>query len=163
MQSTARRRYYAWVYLASLLISVTLGAAFGHITEPSGGVTSYVHGAVAGILIPSMIVPLELFVFEAAAVRSAPFLLYLSLRSLSYLAAILIGLAATAWLLQDLPAGRSAISRSGIIFALAMGLGFNLLYGVNRLLGQARCGGMRVSEEPQIGVNELVASEPFGE
>jgi adenylate cyclase len=121
------------------LVSVTLGAAFGHFYAPTAGVWGYIHGAVAGILISATIVPLEFFVFSGmrgALFRQAPFLLYLSLRSLGYLAAILVGLAVTAWLVQDTAEGEPLVGRGGVVFSLVMSLGFNVLYGVNRLLGQ---------------------------
>lgn len=136
MQSTARRRYFVRTFQISLLISITLGAAFSYFTTPTGGVLPLVHGAIAGILITSTIIALEFIVFESALFRRAPFLVYLALRSLSYLAAILSGLIVTAWLLQDVPATRSPIERDGLIFSLVLSLGFNLTYGVNRLLGQ---------------------------
>lgn len=136
MQSTTRRRYYARIFPLSLLISVTLGAAFSHVSVPAGGIRSDIHGAVVGTLITSAIVPLEYFVFNAPSIRRLPFLLYLALRSLSYLAVILAGLAAAAWLLHDIPSGQPLIPRDGVIFSIVMGIGFNLGYGVNRLLGQ---------------------------
>jgi adenylate cyclase len=137
MLHTEHHRYYARIYLWSLLGSVTLGAGFGHFYAPSAGVWGYIHGAVAGVLISATIVSLEVFVdIRSTLFRKAPFLLFLSLRSLGYLAAILIGLAVSAWLMQDAAKGEPLIERGAVIFSLVMSLGFNLLYGVNRLLGQ---------------------------
>ena len=65
-----------------------------------------------------------------------PFLLYLALRSSGYLAAILMGLAVSAWLLREFAESEPLIERGGIIFSLVLSLGFNLLFGVNGLLGQ---------------------------
>ena len=67
--------------------------------------------------------------------RRMPFLLYLALRSLGYLAATLMGLAVSAWLLRE-SAERPLIERGGVVFSLVLSLGFNLLFGVNDLLGQ---------------------------
>lgn len=139
MQHTARRRYLARIYSWSLLASATLGALFGHFNWPTDGDWAYLHGAVTGLLISAMIVTLEFFVFGGARnalFRRAPFLAYLSLRSLGYVAVILVGLAASAWLLRDPAKSEPLIERSGVIFSLVMSLGFNMIYGVNRLLGQ---------------------------
>jgi adenylate cyclase len=47
-----------------------------------------------------------------------------------------MGLAVSAWLLLVSVETAPLIERGGLIFSLAMSLGVNLLYGVNRLLGQ---------------------------
>ena len=60
----------------------------------------------------------------------------LALRSLGYLVAILVGLAVSAWLVRETAETEPLIQRGGVIFSLVLGLGFNLLYGVNDLLGQ---------------------------
>ena len=65
-----------------------------------------------------------------------PFLLYLALRSLGYLTAILMGLAVSAWLVRESAESEPLIERGGVIFSIALSLGANLLYGVNNLLGQ---------------------------
>ena len=62
-----------------------------------------------------------------APLRQLPFLPYLALRSLLYLGIILLVLIAS-----NLQVG---ITRADIAFSLAMSLGFNLLLGVNDLLG----------------------------
>ena len=72
---------------------------------------------------------------RSALARRMPFLLYLALRSLGYLAATLMGLAVSAWLLRE-SAERPLIERGGVVFSLVLSLGFNLLFGVNDLLGQ---------------------------
>ena len=61
-----------------------------------------------------------------------PFLLYLMLRSLGYLAVILMGLTVRAWLLRE-STERPLIERGGVVFSLVLSLGFNLLIGVNDL------------------------------
>jgi adenylate cyclase len=80
-----------------------------------------------------------LFVFGrtvSALARRVPFLLYLALRSLGYLTAILMGLAVSAWLVRESAESEPLIERGGVIFSIALSLGANLLYGVNNLLGQ---------------------------
>jgi hypothetical protein len=62
--------------------------------------------------------------------------MYLALRSLGYLAAILMGLAVGAWLLRESAESEPLIERGGVIFSVVLSLGFNLLFGVNDLLGQ---------------------------
>jgi adenylate cyclase len=54
---------------------------------------------------------------------------------LGYLAATLMGLAVSVWLLRE-SAERPLIERGGVVFSLVLSLGFNLLFGVNDLLGQ---------------------------
>jgi adenylate cyclase len=72
----------------------------------------------------------------SALVRRIPFLLYLALRSLGYLVAILMGLAVSAWLLRGSAASEPLIEPGGVIFSVVLSLGFNLLFGVNSLLGE---------------------------
>ena len=55
---------------------------------------------------------------------------------LGYLAGILMGLAVSAWLVRESAESEPLIERGGLIFSLVLSLGFNLLYGVNDLLGQ---------------------------
>jgi adenylate cyclase len=139
MQLTAGQRYEARIVVRAMSVSVVLGAAFGHFYSQNNSIWSYIHGAVAGILISTTILLLEFVVFSrtlSALVRRVPFVLYLALRSLAYLVAILMGLAASAWLLRASPESEPLIERGGVIFSLVMSLGFNLLYGVNSLLGQ---------------------------
>ena len=78
-----------------------------------------------------------MFVFGrpvSALARRVPFLLYLALRSLGYLTAILMGLAVSAWLVRESAESEPLIERGGVIFSIALSLGANLLYGVNNLL-----------------------------
>jgi adenylate cyclase len=140
VQLTGRQRDLARRIVWALLACVALGAAFGHFTTPSdSGVRPYIQGAVAGALISSTAILLEFSVFGWALstlVRRVPFGVYLASRSLSYVAAILMGLAVSAWLMGDFAEGAPLITRGGVIFSLVLSLGFNLLYGVNSLLGQ---------------------------
>jgi adenylate cyclase len=139
MQLTARQREFARIAGWALPVSVTLGAIFGHFQAPNGSVRGYVQGAVTAILISCTILLLEFAVFSRARstlARRVPFLLYLALRSLGYLVAILMGLAVSAWLVRVSADSEPLIERSGVIFSLVLSLGFNLLFGVNDLLGQ---------------------------
>ena len=139
MQLTARQREFARIAGWALPVSVTLGAVFGHFQAPNGSVWGYIQGAVTAILISCTILLLEFAVFSRARstlARRVPFLLYLALRSLGYLAAILMGLAVSAWLVRVSAESEPLIERSGVIFSLVLSLGFNLLFGVNDLLGQ---------------------------
>lgn len=139
MQLTARQRHFAPIVMWALPISVTLGAVFGHFNTPNDIVWGYVQGAIAGILISTTVLLLEFFVFSRTRrvlARRVPFLPYLALRSLGYLAAILMGLAVSTWLVRESAESGPLIERGSVIFSLVMSLGFNLLFGVNDLLGQ---------------------------
>ena len=136
MQLTARQREFVRIAGWALPVSITLGAVFGHFQAHN--VWGYVQGAVAAIVISCTILLLEFAVFSrtrSALARRMPFLLYLALRSLGYLAATLMGLAVSVWLLRE-SAERPLIERGGVVFSLVLSLGFNLLFGVNDLLGQ---------------------------
>ena len=88
----------------ALPVSITLGAVFGHFQAQNASVWGYVQGAAAAIVISCTILLLEFAVFSrtrSALARRMPFLLYLALRSLGYLAATLMGLAVSAWLLRE--------------------------------------------------------------
>ena len=138
MQLTARQREFVRIAGWVLPVSITLGAVFGHFQAQNGSVWGYVQGAVTAIVISCAILLLEFAVFSrtrSALARRMPFLLYLALRSLGYLAAILMGLTVSAWLLRE-SAERPLIERGGVVFSLVLSLGFNLLIGVNDLLGQ---------------------------
>ena len=103
MQLTARQREFVRIAGWVLPASITLGAVFGHFQAHN--VWGYVQGAVAAIVISCTILLLEFAVFSrtrSALARRMPFLLYLMLRSLGYLAVILMGLTVSAWLLPRL-------------------------------------------------------------
>ena len=136
MPFTARQREFVMIAGWALPASITLGAVFGHFQAHN--VWGYVQRAVAAIVISCTILLLEFAVFSrtrSALARRMPFLLYLALRSLGYLAATLMGLAVSVWLLRE-SAERPLIERGGVVFSLVLSLGFNLLFGVNDLLGQ---------------------------
>jgi hypothetical protein len=115
MQLTARQREFVRIAGWVLPVSITLGAVFGHFQAQNGSVWGYVQGAVTAIVISCTILLLEFAVFSrtrSALARRMPFLLYLMLRSLGYLAVILMGLTVSAWLLRE-SAERPLIERGG--------------------------------------------------
>jgi hypothetical protein len=139
MQLTARQRYFARIMVGALPVSAALGAGFGGFRLPNDIIRGCIRGAVAGTLISTLAVLLEFVVFSrtlSALVRRIPFLLYLALRSLGYLVAILMGLAVSAWLVRTSAESEPLIEPGSVIFSLVLSLGFNLLYGVNSLLGE---------------------------
>jgi adenylate cyclase len=138
MRLTILQRYDARLIWAIPVIAA-FGAVFGHFNTPDDGVRSAVQGAVAGALITVAVLLLELYVFgrtRSTLPRRLPFLLYLALRSLGYLVAILGGLAISAGLFAASDSNWHPMAHGGLIFSFAVSVGANLLYGVNSLLGQ---------------------------
>jgi adenylate cyclase len=123
-------RLVLWITLSASL----LGAFFAYAENRPLGIADFVntelHGALAGGLNGGILSSFEIFVLrgaKGASLRQLPFLPYLALRSLLYLGIILLVLIAS-----NLPVG---ISRADVVFSLAASLGYNLLLGVNDLLG----------------------------
>ena len=111
-----------------------LGALFAYAEYQPLGIADFVNtvlrGALVGGLNGGILSSLEIFVLrraKGASLRQLPFLPYLALRSLLYLGVILLVLIA-----RNLPLG---LTRADIAFSLAVSLGYNLLRGVNDLLG----------------------------
>src|SRR5271165_813836 len=116
------------------LSSSLLGALFAYAENRPHGIADFVNtelrGVLAGGLNGGILSSLEIFVLRGAygaSLRQLPFLPYLALRSLLYLGVILLVLIASNL--------RVGVTRANIAFSLAMSLGFNLLLGVNDLLG----------------------------
>jgi adenylate cyclase len=123
-------RLVLWITLSASL----LGALFAYAENQPVGRASFVntelHGALAGALNGGILSSLEIFVLQPmqrASLRQLPFLLYLGLRSLLYLGIILFALT-----ISNQPLG---VTRADIVFSFAVSLGYNLLLGVNDLLG----------------------------
>ena len=119
-------RVVVWITLSSSL----LGALFAFAENRPHGIADFVNGVRAGGLNGGILSSLEILVLRGAygaSLRQLPFLPYLALRSLLYLGIILLVLIASNL--------RVGITRADIAFSLAMSLGFNLLLGVNDLLG----------------------------
>ena len=124
MQLTARQREFAGID--------RVGTARQHHARRhlrpfpkrrAASVWGYIQGAVTAILISCHDPFLEFAVFSRARnalARRVPFLLYLALRSLGYLAAILMGLAVGAWLVRESAASAPLIERGGVIFSLIL-------------------------------------------
>ena len=60
MQLTTRQREFVRIAGWALLVSVALGAVFGHFQAPNDTGRGYIHGVVAAILISGTILLLEL-------------------------------------------------------------------------------------------------------
>ncbi len=126
-----------WITLSSLV----LGAIFGHFEIPTSGARAdlgYLQGALNGALIGGTLSTLEIIVLNSelgARFRNMPFLPYLALRSLIYLGIILLVLTATNRLVAAVTGRDAGIRRPEIFFSVALSLGYNLLFGVNQLLG----------------------------
>ena len=123
-------RLILWITLSASL----LGALFAYAENRPVGAADFVntvlHGALAGGLNGGILSSLEILVLRGAygaSLRQLAFLPYLALRSLLYLGIILLVLIAS-----NLPEG---LTRADIAFSLALSLGYNLLLGVNDLLG----------------------------
>jgi len=131
-------RLVFWITLSASL----LGALFGYAEYQPVGVTDVVnaclHGVLVGGLIAGTLSSLEIFVLrraQGASLRQLPFLPYFALRSLLYLGVILIVEAAVNQLVPTASGQLAAITRADMIFSLVASLGYNLLFGVNVLLG----------------------------
>src|SRR5271165_6223783 len=116
------------------LSSSLLGALFAYSENRPHGIADFVNtelrGALAGGLNGGILSSVEILVLRGAygaSLRQLPFLPYLALRSLLYLGIILLVL-----IVINLPVG---ITRADIVFSLALSVGYNLLLGVNDLLG----------------------------
>jgi hypothetical protein len=116
-------RLVVWITLSSSL----LGALFAYAENRPHGIADFVntelHGLLAGGLNGGILSSFEILVLRGAygaPLRQLPFLPCLALRSLLYLGIILLVLIA---------------SNLRVGFSLAVSLGFNLLLGVNDLLG----------------------------
>jgi adenylate cyclase len=119
-----------------------LGAVFACAEYQPVGVADVVnacwHGVLAGGLNGAILSSLEIFVLrraQGATLRQLPFLPYLALRSLLYLGVILLVQALSNWLVPSTTGQFAAITRADIVFGLVASLAYNLLLGVNALLG----------------------------
>ena len=121
-------RLVVWITLNSSLLGALFAYAKNH--PHADFVNTELHGVLAGGLNGGILSSLEILVLRGAygaSLRQLPFLPYPALRSLLYLGIILLVLIASNL--------RVGITRADIAFSLAMSLGFNLLLGVNDLLG----------------------------
>ncbi len=124
------------------LSAMLLGALFGGVEyQPVGGAdlaNTYLHGGLVGGLIGGVLSSIEILVLRGdagAPFRRLPFVVYLGLRSLCYLAVILLIEATVNRLMPTATGELAAVTRADVFFSLALSLGYNLLYGINALLG----------------------------
>ena len=127
-------RIYASNLLSYTPASIAVGVIITQLTEPQPGTLEYLRGALTGGLIASVIVTFEVFAFQRGRLAQAPFLVYLTVRSLIYLAVILGVLTVTGSLLPS--PDQSIGVLTGIVPAsIVVSFGFNAVAAVNRLLG----------------------------
>ena len=123
-------RLILWITLSSSLLGALFAYGENRPYDIADFVNTELHGVLAGGLNGGILSSLEILVLRGAygaPLRQLPFLPYLALRSFLYLGIILLVLIASNL--------RGGITRADIAFSVAMSLGFNLLLGVNDLLG----------------------------
>jgi adenylate cyclase len=116
---------------------VAIGGAIGGALYGSATRGSVVTGATIGVASASWLSGLEIFVLRpraAALLRRVPFVVYLALRIGLYLLFIVVILAVGVPLM-DGSAAIGDLSRRDIAFGFGMSVAFNLIVGVNDLLG----------------------------
>jgi adenylate cyclase len=120
------------------LLSAIAGAVFGHFDAVSlggGPASGYLRGALVGAAICVVLMGFEIALDTpwAERFRQAPFMVMLAGRSLVYLGVILLALAASGFMSSQ----QSQIGHPlrALLFSMTLALGFNLLAGVNLLLG----------------------------
>jgi adenylate cyclase len=124
-----------------MLISIVVSAIFGQLEAVSlraTGNEGYLRGGVTGALICGVLATLETTFNRpwAAPLRQSPFLVLLAARSLVYVCVILLGFVAGYWLAPIPGETGFAVHRAEVLLSIALSIGFNLLMGVNHLLGQ---------------------------
>jgi adenylate cyclase len=131
-------RLVLWITLSSIL----LGALFARVEyqslDAADVANAYLHGALVGGLTGGALSTIEIFWLRrasGASLRQLPFLVYLGLRSLLYIGVFLLIEGAVNQLMPNSTGDIAPITRADMIFSIALSLGFNLLFGVNALLG----------------------------
>lgn len=130
-------RLVVWITLSA----AALGAVFAHVEyQPQDGQVAgtYLHGALIGGLTGGILSSLEIFALNRdriATLLRLPFLPYLALRSLLYLGVILLVQAAVNWLVPTASGEIASVTRTDLVFSVSVSVGYNLLFGVNDLLG----------------------------
>jgi adenylate cyclase len=127
-------RIYASTLLSYTPASIAAGSIITQLTEPQAGTLEYLRGALNGGLIASILVTFEIFALQRGRLAHAPFLVYLTVRSLIYLAVILGVLAVAAWLLPS-PNDSLGLLTDIVPVSIVVSFGFNAVAAVNRLLG----------------------------
>ena len=131
-------RLVLWITLSSILLGALFARAEYQSLDAADVANAYLHGALVGGLTGGVLSSLEIFVLRRASgafLRQLPFLVYLGLRSLLYLGVFLIIEGAVNRLMPSAAGDIAPITRADMIFSIGLSLGFNLLFGVNALLG----------------------------
>ncbi|HUH83580.1 MAG TPA: adenylate/guanylate cyclase domain-containing protein [Stellaceae bacterium] len=121
--------------LAYALASAIAGILITQVSTPEPIARDDVRGAMSGGVIALIIVSLETFAFQRGPIAQAPFLVHLTVRTLSYVAVIIAALVLTFWLLPSPHVDAALIVRSGLLPSMIVSFGFNVFAAVNRLLG----------------------------
>jgi adenylate cyclase len=122
------------------LLSAAAGSVFGRFEVVADGGTAasgYFRGAITGAVVGLMLTSFEISLNRpwAERLRQAPFLALFAGRSLVYLGVILASLVGTRVVFSAAWEGGRSIPRREVLISLAIAFGFNLLAGMNRLLG----------------------------
>jgi adenylate cyclase len=133
------RRFILFVFRFTLL-SAAAGSLLGRYESLTAGGTAAAgsfRGAIIGAVVGFVLTSFELALTApwAQRLRQAPFLVLLTGRSLVYLGVILAALAGARIGLPVPDGAGPSISRGDVLASMAVALGFNLLAGMNLLLG----------------------------
>jgi adenylate cyclase len=134
------------VVLGLTLAGTVVGIAHGRSDALAAGFPLWslggiARGAFTGALITVILASFEMLKDEAPAMarlRQAPFLAHLAVKTLVYLAVILFGVAAGAWLWPT-PSDTGSwlpVARSDILFSIAVAFVFNFVLDMTTLLGR---------------------------
>ncbi len=120
------------------LLSIAAGAVYGHFDALSvggGPGSGYLRGAIIGAVVCLVLSAFEIALDMpwAERFRRVPFMVLLAGRSLVYLGVIVLALAASGFMSSE-PSEIGHPLR-GLLFSIALALIFNLLAGINLLLG----------------------------
>jgi adenylate cyclase len=131
-------RHVLWITLSASLLGALFGCAEYQPVGVADVVNACLHGALIGAFTAGILSSLEIFVLrraQGASLRRLPFLPYLGLRSLLYLGVFLLVEVGVNRLVPTATGQFTAVTRADMIFSLVASLGYNLLFGVNALLG----------------------------
>jgi adenylate cyclase len=122
------------------LLSTLAGAVFGHfdaVTFGGGPASGYSRGALVGAVLCVVLMGFEIVLDTpwAERFRQAPFMVMLAGRSLVYLGVIMLTLTASSFAFPEPSEIGHRLRRGDVLFSVALAFGFNLLAGINLLLG----------------------------
>ena len=129
-------RLILWITLSAMATGALLTHAH-YRPEAVYSAHAYLQGAVIGGLTGAALSSLELIVLRqgAGALRRLPFLPYLGVRSLLYVAVILVIESVVNQLLPGRDGVVAPVTGVDVFFSLAVSMGYNVFFGVNTLLG----------------------------